>query len=121
LDPEDIKILSLGAIWNFGKGTGHSWAEVRLWGTKGLSIRPGCIRTVRVQTQCKSSSSWCMGVEFPRHRNCNQSAPATRPLLLFHHHSSNITHSASSHAAVNIMQYRKYQKPFPSHYANKAV
>jgi hypothetical protein len=24
LDPEDIKILSLGAIWNFGKGTGLS-------------------------------------------------------------------------------------------------
>jgi hypothetical protein len=22
LDPEDIKIVSLGAIWNFGKGTG---------------------------------------------------------------------------------------------------
>jgi hypothetical protein len=22
LDPEDIKILSLGANWNFGKGTG---------------------------------------------------------------------------------------------------
>jgi hypothetical protein len=22
LDPEDIKMLSLGAIWNFGKGTG---------------------------------------------------------------------------------------------------
>jgi hypothetical protein len=22
LGPEDIKILSLGAIWNFGKGTG---------------------------------------------------------------------------------------------------
>jgi hypothetical protein len=22
LEPEDIKILSLGAIWNFGKGTG---------------------------------------------------------------------------------------------------
>jgi len=22
LDPEDIKILSLGTIWNFGKGTG---------------------------------------------------------------------------------------------------
>jgi len=21
LDPDDIKILSLGAIWNFGKGT----------------------------------------------------------------------------------------------------
>jgi hypothetical protein len=24
LDPEDIKILHLGAIWNFGKGTGLS-------------------------------------------------------------------------------------------------
>ena len=24
LDPEDIKILSLGAIWSFGKGTGLS-------------------------------------------------------------------------------------------------
>jgi hypothetical protein len=24
LDPEDIKILKLGAIWNFGKGTGLS-------------------------------------------------------------------------------------------------
>jgi hypothetical protein len=24
LDPEDIKVLSLGAIWNFGKGTGLS-------------------------------------------------------------------------------------------------
>jgi hypothetical protein len=22
LDPEDIKVLSLGAIWSFGKGTG---------------------------------------------------------------------------------------------------
>ena len=35
LDPDDIKILSLGAIWNFGKGTGLSWADIRLWGTKG--------------------------------------------------------------------------------------
>jgi hypothetical protein len=24
LDPEDIKSISLGAIWNFGKGTGLS-------------------------------------------------------------------------------------------------
>jgi len=24
LDPEEIKILSMGAIWNFGKGTGLS-------------------------------------------------------------------------------------------------
>jgi hypothetical protein len=54
LDPEDIKILSLGAIWNFGKGTGLSWADIRLWGTKGPSIRPRCIGTIRAQTKCKS-------------------------------------------------------------------
>ena len=29
LDPEDSKILNLGAIWNFGKGTGLSWADIR--------------------------------------------------------------------------------------------
>ena len=54
LDPEDIKILSLGAIGNFGKGTGLSGVDIRLWGTKGLSVRPRCIGTVRAQTQCKS-------------------------------------------------------------------
>jgi len=52
LDPEDIKFLSLGAIWNFGKGTGLFWADIRLWGTKGHKSR--CIGTVRAQTQCKS-------------------------------------------------------------------
>ena len=35
LDPEDIQILNLGAIWNFGKGTGLSRADIRLWGTEG--------------------------------------------------------------------------------------
>ena len=35
LDPEDIKIVNLGAISNFGKGTGLSWADIRLWDTKG--------------------------------------------------------------------------------------
>jgi hypothetical protein len=35
LDPEDIKILNLGAIWRFDKGMGLSWADIRLWGTKG--------------------------------------------------------------------------------------
>jgi len=48
LDPEEIKILSLGAIWNFGKGTGLSGADIRLWDTKGQSIKPRCIETVRV-------------------------------------------------------------------------
>ena len=51
LDPEDIKSLSLGAIWNFSKGTGLSWTGIRLWGSKGLYLRPRCIRTIRAQTQ----------------------------------------------------------------------
>ena len=38
LDPEIIKILSLGGTWNFGKGTGLSWADIRLWGTKGQNV-----------------------------------------------------------------------------------
>ena len=50
LDPEDIKCLSLGAIWNFSKGTGLSWVG-RLWGTKGLSIWPRCFGNVRARTQ----------------------------------------------------------------------
>jgi hypothetical protein len=36
---------------NFGKGTGLYW-DNRLWGTKGLSLRPRCIGTVRVRTKC---------------------------------------------------------------------
>jgi hypothetical protein len=54
LDPEDIKILSLGTIWNFGKETGLYRADIRLWGTKGRSIRSRYIGTVRDRTQRKS-------------------------------------------------------------------
>jgi hypothetical protein len=32
LNPEIIKILSLGAIWNFNKGTGLSGNDIRIWG-----------------------------------------------------------------------------------------
>jgi len=39
MDPEDIKILSLGAIWKFSKGTGspeliwdYGTQRTRLWG-----------------------------------------------------------------------------------------
>jgi hypothetical protein len=52
LDLEAIKILSLEAIWNFSKGTGLFWVDIRLWDTNGPSIRPRCIRTVRARTQC---------------------------------------------------------------------
>jgi len=32
LDPEDVKSLSLGAIWNFSKGTRLPWLDIRPWG-----------------------------------------------------------------------------------------
>jgi len=34
LDSEDVKSLSLGAIWNFNKGTGLPLLGIRLWGTE---------------------------------------------------------------------------------------
>jgi hypothetical protein len=37
LDPEDVRELNLGAIWNFIKGTGLSWHGLHLRGTKSLS------------------------------------------------------------------------------------
>jgi len=51
-DPKVIRILSLVAIWNFSKGTGLSSVDIRLWGTKDPSIRPGRIGTVRARNQC---------------------------------------------------------------------
>jgi hypothetical protein len=56
LDLEDIKILSPGTIWNFGKGVGLFGAAIRLWDTKGASVRPRYIGTVRTRTKCKLSN-----------------------------------------------------------------
>ena len=39
LDPQDIKSLSPGAIWNFSKGTVSPWTYIRLYGTKGSLIK----------------------------------------------------------------------------------
>jgi hypothetical protein len=36
-NPEDVKSLNLGAIWNFNKGTGLPWLGTRLCGTRGPS------------------------------------------------------------------------------------
>ena len=52
LDPRAIKTLSLGATWNFSKGTALSWVYIRLWGTKGPSVRSRWIGTVRARTHC---------------------------------------------------------------------
>ena len=51
LDPVDIKNLSLGTIWNLSKRTGLLRTGIRLGGTKGLFLKPRCIRTVRTRTQ----------------------------------------------------------------------
>jgi hypothetical protein len=39
LDPEDIKRLNLGVIWNFSKGTGLPSTDIKLRSTKGLLIK----------------------------------------------------------------------------------
>jgi hypothetical protein len=41
LDPEDIKSLILGAIWNFSKGTGLLWPGRWHW---GRNVGWGCLR-----------------------------------------------------------------------------
>ena len=52
LEPEDIKSISLRAIWNFSKATGLPWFDM---GHKGpVLVRPRCIRTVRPHTQMQS-------------------------------------------------------------------
>jgi len=51
LDLEDIKSLSIGAIWNFNNGTGLLWPGIRLWGTKGPFLRPRCIGPRRARTE----------------------------------------------------------------------
>jgi len=56
LRSRDTGTLSLGAIGKFRKGTGLSGADIRLWGTKGQSIRSWCIGTIGAQTQCKSNN-----------------------------------------------------------------
>jgi len=46
LNPEDIKMLSLGAIWNFAKGTGLLELSTEL-GAQRAILMPRCIRPER--------------------------------------------------------------------------
>ena len=48
LEPESIKSISLGAIWNLVESQG---SHDLMWGTEGSSLRPRCIGTVRSRTQ----------------------------------------------------------------------
>ena len=51
LDQEDVRSLSLRAIWNFSKGIGFTWLGHQITGHKGPDKkRPMCIRTKRAGT-----------------------------------------------------------------------
>jgi hypothetical protein len=50
-------ILSLDAIWNFDRDRAFL-RGIRLWGIKGLTVRPRCIETVRGRTHYKSSTAF---------------------------------------------------------------
>jgi hypothetical protein len=57
--PQCVKCLSLGAIWNFSKGTGLPWIDTRLWGTKGPSKGQGASGPGRFEPD-HSYSYWNM-------------------------------------------------------------
>ena len=49
-DPEYVRSLSLGVIWNFSNVAGLPWLGHQLMGHKGLCKRPMCIGTDRART-----------------------------------------------------------------------
>jgi hypothetical protein len=51
LDPENVRSLSLGAIWNFSKGLGFPMTWHQIMGQKEPVWRSRCIGTKRAQTQ----------------------------------------------------------------------
>ena len=61
LDPQDVKSLSLGAVWNVIKGTGLTWLGHLLRGTKGQLKGPTCIGTKRAWTHLLFYSIWFEG------------------------------------------------------------
>jgi hypothetical protein len=50
LDPEDIRVLGMGAIWNFSKEQGY-YNLVQNMGHKGHVLRSRCAGARRAQTQ----------------------------------------------------------------------
>ena len=49
LDPEDVANLNMGAMWNFGKGTGLHYTSIRVWGTKVLFLGLGASGPQRLE------------------------------------------------------------------------
>jgi hypothetical protein len=68
LEPEDVRSLSLGSIWNFTKGTGLPWPGIGLWGTKGPSkglgasgpkgLKPNYLITYILTDSMERGPSW---------------------------------------------------------------
>lgn len=52
LDPEDVRNLRLGAIWDFIKGTGLQWLGLQSKGQKGPVKGHRAIGTERSRTHC---------------------------------------------------------------------
>jgi hypothetical protein len=61
-DPEEIGSLSLVTMWNFSKGTGLTWLDIRLWSTKGLSKGLGALgpKVLEPKRKYKSKSNHIM-------------------------------------------------------------
>jgi len=52
LDPEDVRNLRLGVIWDFIKGTGLQWLGLQSKGQKGPVKGHRAIGTERSRTHC---------------------------------------------------------------------
>ena len=63
LDPEDIRKLNIGGIWNFGKEQGYS-NLVQNMGHKGLVLRTRCIEPGRARNQTSFNSVQFISIQF---------------------------------------------------------
>ena len=55
LDPEDVRSLSLGTIWNFSRGLSLPLLGIRVWGTKDLSKDTGALGRKELKPDCYST------------------------------------------------------------------
>lgn len=58
---------------------------------------------------------------FPQHTKCNQAASTTWPPSLFHHHTCQKSHFASSHTPDKVLVVLISGKSFLSHHASMAA
>ena len=86
LDPEDIRVLGMGAIWNFAKGTGLLQPSTEYGAQRACQLRPRCNGPERARTQYYSIlfvSIQSYVVQCISYRNDQQDA-TVQDSLLFH-------------------------------------